>query len=169
MLLLFLFTYSLILTLTLPALFPSQRFAYFAPLLVFSIYRYSRILCLWLALICGLILDLLSAEMRFGIYALNYTLCVLMLGYFKNYFFEDSFSTIPLMTILFSYLSTIIFLFLLYAFNSQALLSWEWVKRELIQMPLSNAIYAILTFTVLALIFPRKTKKAPKLVKFKGR
>lgn len=169
MLLFVLFLYSFALTLILPTLFPSQRLAYFAPLLIFAIYRYSKTICLWLALLCGLIFDLFSAEMRFGIYALNYTLSVYLLYYFKNYFFEDSLSTIPIMTILFSYISAILLLCLLYALNSQVIGSWEWVKLELIQMPMSNAIYAVLAFTLLSLLFPRKSKKTPKLVKFKGR
>jgi cell shape-determining protein MreD len=169
MLLFILFIYSFALTLIFPALFPSQRLAYFAPLLVFALYRYNKILCLWLALLCGLILDLLSAEMRFGMNALNYTLSIYLLFYFKNYFFEDSPSTIPIMTLLFSYLSAILFLFLLYALNAQSVWSWEWVKLELIQMPISNATYALMSFTLLTLCFPRKTKRAPKLIKFKGR
>ncbi len=169
MLLLILFLYSFALTLILPAMFPGQHLACFAPLLVFALYRYSKMACLWLALLCGLILDLLSAEMRFGIYALNYTLTIYLLFYFKYYFFEDSLSTIPIMTILFSYISAILLLFILYALNSQNIMSWEWVKLELIQKPISNAIYAVLAFTLLSLIFPRRTKKTPKLIKFKGR
>lgn len=169
MLLLILFLYSLGLTLILPVFLPHLRLAYFAPLLIFALYRYSKTTCLWLALLCGLIFDLFSAEMRFGIYALNYTLTIYLLYYFKNYFFEDSLSTIPLMTILFCAISAILLLCLLYALNSQSAWSWEWVKLELIQKPLINALYAALTFTLLALIFPRKSKKAPALVKFKGR
>lgn len=163
-----LFLYTSALTFVLPALLPSLKLAYYAPFLIFACYRYSKTTCLWLALLCGLIFDLFSAQMRFGIYAMNYTLTVYVLYGFKNYFFEDSLTTLPIMTILFTYLSAVMQLFLLYALNSENIGSWDWLKVELIEMPLKNALYAALAFTLFALFFPRRPKKTPNVVKFKG-
>lgn len=169
MILFFLFFYALALTITIPVLLPALHLAYFAPLIIFALYRQSKITCLWLGLACGMIFDLLSAQMLFGIYALNYTLTTYILYKMKNHFFEDSVSTIPIMTLFFSLFSAIIQLFLVYTLNGEAIFSWEWIKMELIKTPIYNSIYAILTFTLPSVFFPRRTKKAPNLVMFKGR
>lgn len=164
------FLYSFFLTITLPALFPTLRLDYFVPFLVFAFYRSSnsKTKCLWLALICGLIFDLLSATTHFGLVALNYTLTVYILFYFKNYFFEDAFTTLPIMTLTFIYLSAFVQLILNFTFTTYPIANWDWFKIEFIQLPIYNLIYTIVAFAWVPLIFPHKLKKAPLIVKFKN-
>lgn len=169
MILILIFLYAFGLTMILPVLIPTLHLTFFAPFLIFAFYRHSQATCLWLALMCGLIIDLFCAQTRFGIYALNYTLTSYLLYHLKNYFFEDSLTTIPIMTILFTYLSSLLQLSLLYLMNSEAVWSWEWVKVEWIEMPINNALYAIIFFAIISLLFPKRIKKTPNLIKFKGK
>jgi len=150
-----------------PLFLPTLKIVYFAPFLIFTFYRTSKKNSIWLALLCGLILDLFSGQMRFGIYAMNYTISTYVLYNLKNYFFEDSLTTLPIMTVIFVYVSALIQLILLDALTIQPVASWNWLTTELIKTPFYNILYAILAFALLPYLFPHKLKKAPTLVKFK--
>lgn len=169
MLLVIIFFYSLALTLIFPSLFPTLPLTFFAPFLIFSYYRTGKTACLGLSLLCGLILDLFSAQMRFGIYGLNYTLTTYLLYRFKNNFFEDNFTTIPIMTILFTYFSAIIQICLVYALNDESIFSNQWISVELIKIPIYNAFYAAIAFALFPYFFPHKLKKTPGIIKLKGK
>lgn len=162
-----LFLYTLTLMITLSALFPYLHILYFAPFIVFTIYRRPKIASIWIGLVCGLAIDLFSAQTRFGVYALNYTLTTWTLYKIQHYFFEDSLTTIPIMTLFFVWFSAIYQVFFLYAFDSISLFSWIWLKVEFIKYPLYSVLYSCIFFLIPALLFPRKTKKAPSLVRFK--
>lgn len=155
--LLFLFAYICGLTLTLPLLFPSLRLFYFSPFLVFCFYRNSFSSCLWWALLCGLIVDLLSNQTRLGTYALNYCLTTAFLYGYKQHFFEDRLSTLPVMTFCFAILSTAIQVGILYGFGKPFTLSWEWIKSDLFWMPLQDALYA-----AAAVAFPLSLLSTPR-------
>src|SRR5262245_6915899 len=89
-----------------PILFPQLHLSYLTPYLVICFYKYSRIGVLWRAFMCGIILDALSSSSFFGFSSLNFCLVSFLLyGQTRN-FFEDKLSTLPLMTFLFSFLST---------------------------------------------------------------
>jgi rod shape-determining protein MreD len=143
-----LFLYACSLTLTLPLLFSSFHLLFFAPFLVLSFYRSPLPYCLWWALICGFIIDLLSSHMRLGAYAFNYCLTTLCLYRYQLYFFEDRFSTLPVMTFFFSLLSALIHVFFAYLTGLSFILSWSWLANDLFWMPLQNALYAIVAFTL---------------------
>ena len=168
MLLFLLFLYSFFFTLVLPALFPTLKLAYFAPFLIFTFYHSSKSKSIWLALLCGLIFDLLSAQMRFGIYALNYTATTCLLLTIKKYFFEDHLSTLPIMTLIFIYTSAFLQLILTDILTNDSILSWNWFKVELMEIPFYTLIYTIIAFAFLPFFFPSKLKKTPTLVKFKN-
>lgn len=112
--------------------------------------------CLWLALACGLIIDLLAAQTRLGLYSLNYCAVTWILFNQKKHFFEDSFSTFPIMTFLFSVISTLFHALLLYISSHSIEFSWGWIKSDLIFMPLTDALYAALAFTIPYHLLPKK-------------
>lgn len=131
-----------------PIFFPRVHLFYFAPYLVICLYRHSRIALLWRACLCGVIIDLLSSGSLFGLTSINYC-CVAFLLYGQTrHFFEDKLSTLPLMTFLFSLLSTGFLaggaLFLQRGYP----LSWIWVATDLIGMPIADALYALLVFSL---------------------
>lgn len=142
------FWLALCATLVGPIFFPRVHLFYFVPYLVICLYRHSRIALLWRACFCGVIIDLLSSGSLFGLTSINYC-CVafLLYGQTRN-FFEDKLSTLPLMTFLFSILSTgflaIGALFLQRGYP----LSWTWVATDLIGMPGADALYALLVFSL---------------------
>ena len=146
--LLLLFIYTLTLAFTLPAFFPGLHLLYFAPFLAASFYRQNKFTCLWLAILCGLLLDLFSSQTRLGFYALSYFLTVEFLYKQQRHFFEDSMTTLPLMTFLLSTTVTLIQVFLLYIFDQGIPLSWEWFVNDLFWNPLYDTIFATIAFTI---------------------
>lgn len=144
----YLFAYTCCLTIALPLFFPSWHLLFFAPFLVFTYYRYSLISCLWWALASGFVIDLFSAQTRLGIYAIHYSFTTFCLYRYKFYFFEDRFSTLPIMTFLFASLSILIQFIVFYVLGHFFSFSWEWAKNTFIFFPFQNALYATLFFTL---------------------
>jgi rod shape-determining protein MreD len=142
------FLLALLFTLLGPIFFPKWHLFYFAPYIVISYYQCSRIAALWRSYMCGLILDLLSSAPFFGFSSLNYCLVSLALYSQKRNFFEDKLSTLPLMTFLFSLLSTLITLILSLFFGHHLRLTWQWPATDLLFMPLADALYASLLFSL---------------------
>lgn len=131
-----------------PIFFPRMHLFYFVPYLVICLYRYPRIAVLWRACMCGILIDLLSSGPLFGLTSINYCCTAFLLyGQTRN-FFEDKLSTLPLMTFLFSLLLTGFLaagaLFLQRGYP----LSWVWLATDLIGMPMADALYALLVFSL---------------------
>jgi rod shape-determining protein MreD len=142
------FWISALSALLMPLYAPQLHVLYFAPYLVFCFYRFSRYQLLWKAAGCGLILDLLSSGSFFGLTAVNYCLtCWLLYGQTRN-FFEDKITTLPLMTFLFSFISTGSATILSFFCNSGYSFSFSWVVTDLIAMPLVDALYALLFYSL---------------------
>jgi len=131
-----------------PLFFPKVHLFYFVPYLVICLYRYSRILVLWRACLCGIMIDLLSSGSVFGLTSINYC-CVsfFLFGQTRN-FFEDKLSTLPLMTFLFSFLSTLFLAFSALFIQRAYSFSWKWAVTDLIGMPIVDALYASLVFSL---------------------
>lgn len=144
--LLFIYTYSL--AMLLPLLFPFYHLLYFVPFLILCFYRCSLINCLWWSLLCGLMIDLFSAETRLGTYAINYCLTTLCFYRYKFHFFEDRFSTLPTMTFGFTCLSTLIQVLIFYIMGKSFSLSWEWVISDFFIIPFQMVLYTLLAFTL---------------------
>lgn len=159
----FFFIYSLFITVCLPPLFPHLKLMFFAPFLIFVFYHQCQISALWLALAAGLIIDLLSANTRLGFYALTYCLTTWILYKQKQHFFADSLSTLPIMTFLFASLSTTIQVGLLSVFGQSIELSGNWILNDLLWLPLQDALYAGIAFTIPCLFLP-KTQRRQTLV-----
>lgn len=144
--------YSFGLAMVLPLFFPSLHLLFFAPFLALCFYRCSLSGCLWWALSCGFVIDLLSAQTRLGTYAMNYCLTTLCLYRYKFHFFEDRLSTLPIMTLCFACLSTLIQTAIFYMIGKSFSLSWEWMASNLFFSPLQDALYAGLAFTLPSLV-----------------
>ncbi|NGX58738.1 MAG: hypothetical protein K940chlam3_01646 [Chlamydiae bacterium] len=153
------FLFALVPILFLTPWFPQWKLTYFAPFLVITFYKKPLETCLWLGLISGLIMDLLSSQHHLGIHALNYCLTISLLYSQKQYFFEDSLSTIPIMTFFFAVISTILQVPLYALFEKGIPLSQDWIIKDLLVMPLIDALYGFIWFTLPAIFLPRNPKR----------
>ncbi|MEI8365261.1 MAG: rod shape-determining protein MreD [Parachlamydiaceae bacterium] len=152
------FVFCLLLTLTIPALYPSLRLLFFSPFLVIAIYQKPLSTCLWYAFICGLILDLLSSSPRLGIHALNFCLTLAILYPQQRNFFADNLSTLPLMTFFFSTLSTAILATLMYTIEMHNIFSVRWAYTDLMLMSAADAAYAFIAFILPPLFFGKQRR-----------
>lgn len=114
--------------------------------------------CLWYSVICGLIMDLLSARARLGIYVINYCITTSILFSQKRHFFEDKISTLPLMTFLFSVISTILQAMTLKIMTNDFHPSWQWAGTDLLVFPFLDAIYALGWFALPTYLLRRRSQ-----------
>lgn len=153
------FLYALAPVLLFPILFPNWHLTFFAPFLILAYYRSSLLSCLWLSLLCGTIMDMLSASTYLGVHAMNYCAVTWFLYHQKQNYFEDSLSTLPLLTAFFAILSTLIQAFLMYFMDSPIVLSWQWMWSDLIKMSLWDALFAFIWFTIPLHSLPRAPQR----------
>jgi hypothetical protein len=140
---------GLFLTLFMPIFYPSAQIAFLAPFIMTVYYQKSYLTSLWISLVCGLILDILSFTGRMGMMGLSYTLASMILYKYRLHFFGDRQSTLPIMTFFFGVLSTIFLWSLSYAFEQNFVFSILSFLQELTLFPLFSAAYAYMAF-----IFP---------------
>jgi hypothetical protein len=130
---------------------------FFAPSLALSFYRLAPFKCWLLSIACGLIMDIFSTSPLFGLTSVIYFATSLFLQKQQRHFFEDKLTTLPLMTLLFSALSTLFFI-LWYAMTSPFSVNLESLATDLLLMPACDGIYALITCT-LPLLAVKKFKK----------
>lgn len=140
----FAFFLSLLGILFIPPLFPSLQLVFFAPFLTILYYKKDLLGCLWGSLFCGLILDLLSAESRLGLYAINYMLVTMIIYRLKYNFFSDSVTTLPLLTFLFSLVSTILEIVMMIIFDYPLSLKGNWLIHSIFVTPMFSAMYSLI-------------------------
>lgn len=115
---------------------------YFAPFLVLSYYSNSCLRSCWLSVGSGIIIDLFSSTSYFGLTAVNYCLATFLLYGQTRHFFRERMFTIPIMTLLFSLLSSCISIILRLLFSQPIHISARWVLTDLIGMSFFDAFYA---------------------------
>lgn len=142
-----------------PTLFPSLRILFFAPFLVIIVYQISFLKCLWVSFFCGLLIDILSSNSHLGLYAGNYVLTTALIYHQRRNFFSDSISTLPLMTLFFSVVSTLLETFALYIFEKPLVSSWKWIGIDFILLPVVDALYSLMIF-VMPTLFLKKYNKS---------
>lgn len=141
-----------------PLFFPKLRLMFFAPYIVIVCYHCSFGKALWNAFICGMVLDLFSSFPLFGLSALNYCLTTSILYFQTRHFFEDKPFTLSIMTWFFVIVSSILQTFLLIFLGFNSLFSWQWIMTDLMIMPLCDAAYAYLGFSLPFQLYSRLVK-----------
>lgn len=141
------FLLALFMTLFGSIFFPFTRFMTFAPFLALSYNRLSFPKSLWLAFGLGFIFDLLSTELHFGLYALNFVLTTALIYPQKRHFFEDKATALSCFTALIAGSSALIQLTLFYLFGKDQAISWRTVISDVLMMPILDGLYAFLWFT----------------------
>lgn len=128
------------------ALFPQVKFLAFSPFLALLYNRSNFHTSLWIASLCGLMIDLLSSEFRLGIHALSYCIATFLLYQQKKHFFEDKPIALCLFTLLISSVSSIVQLLFISIFDRALPLSMGMLLTDLLMMPLFDAVYAFICF-----------------------
>lgn len=142
------FWLALVSALFAPSFFPHCPLYYFAPYLVLCFYKFSKFRVLVRACFCALFLDLLSSHAHFGITPLNFCCVSLLLFSQKHHFFADKLSTLPLLTFLFSFLSTLFSLTLLSFQKKVFLFHGSGCVTDLLLLPLLDAAYSLIVFSL---------------------
>lgn len=145
--LLFSFSLALFFALWGTAVITVVRLLAFAPFLALLYNKTSFVKSLWIASLCGVIVDLLCSELRLGVHALNYCGTTLLLYKQKKHFFEDKALALSLFTLIISIISTALQFFLLSIFGQGLPLSAKLLIADFLIMPLADATYAFLWFT----------------------
>lgn len=136
------------LLLFLPVRWPAVKIYFFAPLLIITYYQYSLLGCLWIALACGTLIDLLSVHAFSGLNALVYSAATYLFYPQRKHFFADRASTLPLMTFLFSMTAGSLLLLCASLLEGKQLFSWRLAIADLIVMPALDALYALVCFVL---------------------
>ncbi|HSX10948.1 MAG TPA: rod shape-determining protein MreD [Chlamydiales bacterium] len=126
----------------------------FAPFLALVIMKCHHPRALWLSLIAGACVDLVSDD-PMGLHALNYTLITALLFQFRKHFLYDHPLHLSLFTGLISVLSTILQLVLLFLFDRRVPFEGKWVFADLIGMPVIDALYAFVWFAAPLSLFEK--------------
>lgn len=138
------FVVACLATLIAPIFFPSLRLFFFAPYIASMIQKKELPYCLWVAFSCGLFLDVISSESRFGLVALDFTLATLLSYQLKGFIFRDHFSTFPLLTFGFASASACLQAFIEALFDHVNIFSWPWFLSDILIMPFLDALFALL-------------------------
>ncbi len=150
---------SLFFALATPVIFPHWRLLFFAPFLVIFYYQKSYFMSLWASFFCGVFIDIFSGDTRIGLHGLGYCLTTFLLYGQRRHFFSDNLSTLPLMTLFFSVISTVIELVLMNVIEHPVGVSWQWVLTDLVYMPFFDALYSFIFFVFPFLFFSSRPKR----------
>lgn len=139
--------------------FSSVRLNFFAPFLIICYYQKSYPKALQYSILSGCLIDLFSSPLRFGLHALNYSLTTVCIYHQKRNLFADNLTTLPLMTFLFSFVSTLIQLILNFIFAKPIALSFAFIFTDLLLMPSMDALFSFCWFIFPSLIFKTRSHK----------
>ena len=151
--LLFAFFLALFFSLWGTALLPQVHLLAFSPFLALLFHRTGLVRSLWIASLCGLIVDLLCSELRLGVHALNYCGTTLLLYKQKRHFIEEKALALSLFTLLISIVSTLLQWVLISIFGQSFSLSGKLLLTDILVLPLADAVYGYLWFTCPMLLY----------------
>jgi rod shape-determining protein MreD len=121
----------------------SLPFLVFSPLLALLSLQNTLPKALWLSLLLGLLIDLFSAE-PFGLHALVYTLSSFLLYRFRRFF---SLEKVPLFTLPFSLLITLMILPASFLFDRPIPLSFLTLLTDFFLLPIGDCLFAFLVYS----------------------
>lgn len=143
-----------------PIYFPSLHLFFFLPFLVVLLYRSSLVFCLAAAMGCGLIMDLLSSDIRLGIYCAAYAAAIAVFWWICRLFFFESLRTAPLLAIALSALTTLFLMGIGWAMGEMWFPERAWWFKDVLLFSVLDGIY---TATWIALFNGRIGKRSEPL------
>jgi rod shape-determining protein MreD len=127
--------------------FPYLHLSFFAPFLALSYHAATLSKSLWLALLCGVILDLISSEFKFGLYTLTFVIATVVLYAQKRHFFEDKPLALSIFSSIIAAVLTLLQFVLVHLFDRGISFSTLTVLTDVIFMSIVDGLYAFLWFT----------------------
>jgi rod shape-determining protein MreD len=146
--LLFAFFLAVIATTCGSVFLPHIRLHTFAPFLALLYSRCSRMSSFWISSLCGLLIDVLGSELRFGVHALSFSVATLFLYSQKKHFFNDKPLALSLFTFQISLIITLILFLFSYLSNSLPSISIKWMIFDFILMSFFDSLYAFIWFSL---------------------
>jgi rod shape-determining protein MreD len=125
-----------------------MRLIAFAPFFAIIFERSSYVKSLWIAVLCGLILDLFSSQLYFGLYGICYGITAAICYHQKKHFFEEKPLALSLYSALISSISSLALIVLTLLFDRQFPLTLEMIISDGFVTPILDALYAFVWFTV---------------------
>ena len=126
---------------------PALHLSFFAPFLALAYYTAPLSRSLWISLGCGVILDLISSEFRFGLLTLTWVVTTLLIYKQKKHFFEDKPLALSLFTAVIAAVSTAVQLTLISCFDRGLPVSFLSSCTDTLLMSAVDGLYAFLWFT----------------------
>lgn len=118
----------------------------FSPYLAILYRRSSFIKSLWVAALCGVLMDLLT-DRPFGLYALNLTVVTFLFYRLRIYFIDKPIGLASYTAIL--SLSTTLFSRILFFLYGQSLpLTFKGIATDFLLMPFADSLYGVLCFSL---------------------
>ena len=144
---------------TIALLFQSALFPHFTLLAYAPWIALATLFCpvpksLWLSAAAGAAIDLLSDD-PIGLHALNYAATAALLFRYRKHFLHDNPLHLGLFTLLVSFTSTLLQLFLLFLFDRRVPFAGEWIFVDLVAMPIADAIYALIWFAAPLVLYTK--------------
>ena len=151
---LFYYFAGLLATLFFPSFFSQCNLNFCIPILVLFIYNCDLLFCLWISLLTGFLIDCVQVSPKLGFYAFSYLAACFFLYRRRLYFFKDSLYTLPIMTYLFTLLSTLLqavesVIFELPGHNFTA----HWFFSDCLIMPFCEVFYASVVFSLVPYLY----------------
>lgn len=146
------FLAAALLLLILPSIGLNWRLHYFLPPLIICLYQKPLQQCLWLSIIFGLVVDVVSGMDILGIYPLAYFAAILCIHHYKQFFFADSWFTLPVLTAIGSCVVSLGLIISLYLLNKNIQLSPMLLLLDCFLMALYDSLYAFTIFVLPAIL-----------------
>ncbi len=137
-----------LLTLLTPLFKLSFSLNFFAPFLLLMLYKKGRSFALSQAFLCGCILDLIAAQNSIGFWTLNFILTLYLISHIKHFFFAEKIFTLPILTIVFSWISTTLYFLITTIFCTKTHLTLQWALTDLVLLPILDGLYAFVVFSL---------------------
>ena len=168
MILLLSFFWGVIPQLLTGAALPQWGVHYLAPFVVLAALRCSLPISLWLALGCGLLVDLLTSETRLGFHALSYCIALTIVYGLKGTFFRDNRWALPILTCFFTLALALLEGVLYLVLDATHPLSLVYLGKNLFLIPLVDGLYGFVWFSLPAFCYARWSRKTPTSSSFYG-
>lgn len=123
---------------------PTLKLLTFAPFLALVFRKKSFLSSLWIAASCGLLIDLLNTDIRFGLFALAYVSTAAILYRLHPLFFEEKPLSLFLYISLISSVLSISQYVLMNAFSKSIPLTFPFALTSFLLMPIVDGVVAFL-------------------------
>lgn len=126
----------------------------FSPFIALSLLKKKGKMSLWLAMVAGLWVDFFSDD-PMGLHALNYVATSVLVYGVKKRLSEEEPIHLSLYTVVISWVSTVVQIFLLFLFDRRVPIDGKWTLIDIFCMPVVDGMYALIWLSGPLLLWQR--------------